>query len=80
MVMMHVRLIRLRGHFGGIAGKNMVSLLFLLFGVFFLFSQSSRVRFWGLILWRHWIGRARHPGPGPHSRHFGLETSMSGGG
>ena len=29
----------------------------------FLFSRNSRERFWGLILWCFWIGRARHPGP-----------------
>ena len=29
----------------------------------FLFSRNSRERFWGLILWYFWIGRARHPGP-----------------
>ena len=40
----------------------------------FLFSQNSSVRYWGLILWHLWIGRARHPGPGLHSRHFGLEV------
>ena len=28
-----------------------------------LFSQNSRVRYWGLTLWYLWIGRARHPGP-----------------
>ena len=32
------------------------------FGVF-LFGRNSTVRFWGLILWHLWIGRARHPGP-----------------
>ena len=31
---------------------------------FILFSRNSRVRFWGLILWHFWAGRARHPGPG----------------
>ena len=29
----------------------------------FLFSQNSRERFWGSLLWHLWIGRARHPGP-----------------
>ena len=31
----------------------------------FLFSRNSLVRFWGLVLWHLWIGRARNPGPGP---------------
>ena len=30
----------------------------------FLFSRNSQKRFWGLILWYLWIGRAKHPGPG----------------
>ena len=29
----------------------------------FLFSRNSKVRFWGLVLWHLWIGRAKHPGP-----------------
>ena len=29
----------------------------------FLFSRNSRARFWGLIFWHFWTGRARHPGP-----------------
>ena len=29
----------------------------------FLFSRNSRERFWGLILWYFWVGKARHPGP-----------------
>ena len=29
----------------------------------FLFSRNSRDRFWGLVFWHLWIGRARHPGP-----------------
>ena len=32
------------------------------FGVF-LISRNSRERFWGLVFWHLWIGRARHPGP-----------------
>ena len=35
----------------------------------FLFSRNPTKRFWGLIFWHLWIGRARHPGPPsqPHS-------------
>ena len=39
-----------------------------------LFSQNSRVRFWELILWYLWVGRARHPGPPSHSHHVGVEV------
>ena len=35
---------------------------------FFLLSRNSRERFWGLILWHIWIGRAQHPGPVPFSQ------------
>ena len=45
----------------------------------FLFSQNSRVRFWGLVLWYLWIGRARHPGPPSHSHHVGVEVLNVGG-
>ena len=31
----------------------------------FLLSRNSRERFWGLILWHLWIGRAQHPGLAP---------------
>ena len=40
----------------------------------FLFSQNSRVRFWGFILWHLGIGRAKHPGPASPFQHFGLEV------
>ena len=40
----------------------------------FLISRNSRVRFWCIILWYLWIGRARHPGPPHPSRHVGLEV------
>ena len=78
VVMMHVWFIGLRGHCGEIAGKSTVRPLFLLQG-FFLFSRNSRVRFWGLILWYLWIGRAKHPGPAPPSQHVGLEVFNVGG-
>ena len=29
----------------------------------FLLCRNSLYRFWGVILWYLWIGRARHPGP-----------------
>ena len=29
----------------------------------FLFSRNPTKRFWGLIFWHLWAGRARHPGP-----------------
>ena len=45
----------------------------------FLFSQNSRVRFWVLILWYLWIGRARHLGPPSHSHHVGVEVLNVGG-
>ena len=31
----------------------------------FLFSRNLRKRFWGLVFWHLWIGRAKHPGPSP---------------
>ena len=39
----------------------------------FLFSQNSRERFWGSILWHLWIGRTKHPGPPSLLRHVGIE-------
>ena len=44
----------------------------------FLFSRNPTKRFWGLILWHLWIGRARHPGP-PQPRHGSLEFHNVGG-
>ena len=46
MVMMRVWFIGLREHFGEIVGKNNMRTSFSPFRVF-LFSQNSRVRFWG---------------------------------
>ena len=66
MVMRHVWFIGLRRHFGEIAGKG--------YARFFLFGRNSWVRFWGLILWHLWIGRAKHPGPASPSHHVGLEV------
>ena len=45
----------------------------------FLFSRNSRERFWWLILWYLWVGRARHPGPPSLPRHFGVEFLNVGG-
>ena len=45
----------------------------------FLFSRNSRERFWELIFWHLWIGRARHPGPPSQPRHLCLEVHNVGG-
>ena len=45
----------------------------------FLFSRNLTERFWGLILWHLWIGRARHPGPPSHVQHVGVEFHNVGG-
>ena len=45
----------------------------------FLFSRNLTKKFWGLLLWHLWIGRARHPGPPSHVRHFGVEFHNVGG-
>ena len=60
------------------AGKNMVRPLFLLKS-FFCLVASSRERFWGLVFWHLWIGRARHPGPSSTSPHLGIEVLNVGG-
>ena len=41
--------------------------------------QPDRKRFWGMILWYFWVGRARHPGPTSLPRHFGVEFLNVGG-
>ena len=66
----------LKGHSGEIAGKHKVRPLFLLDKVF-LFNRNSSVRFWGLVFWHSWIGRARNPGPVPH--HFAVKVFNVGG-
>ena len=74
---MHVWFSRFKEHPGEIAGKNMVRTLFLL-KKFFLFSRNSLKRFWGLLLWYLWIGRAKNPGPAsPH--HLAVEVFNVGG-
>ena len=45
----------------------------------FLCSRNSRERFWGLVFWHLWIGRARHPGPSSTSPHLGIEVLNVGG-
>ena len=75
--MMHVWFIRFKGHPGEIAGKNMVRPLFLLKKVF-LFSRNPQKRFWGLVFWHLWVGRAKNPGPG-YSHHLSVEVFHVGG-
>ena len=58
--------------------RHMVRPLFSPFSVF-LFSRNSRDRFWGLVFWHLWIGRARHPGPSSNSPHLGVEVPNVGG-
>ena len=45
----------------------------------FLFSRNPTKRFWGLIFWHFWAGRARHPGPPSQPQHFSLEFLNVGG-
>ena len=61
-----------RGHFGELAGGNHHKTSFPP-SLVFLFSRNLTKRFWGLILWHLWIGRARHPGPPSQPRHLCLE-------
>ena len=42
----------------------------------FLFSRNFRERFWGLVFWHLWIGRARHPGPSSTSHHLGVVLNV----
>ena len=44
----------------------------------FLFSRNLRKRFWGLVFWHLWIGRAKNPGPG-FSQHLAVEVFNVGG-
>ena len=46
---------------------------------FFLFSRNLAYRFWGLIFWHFWIGRARHLGPTSQTCHVSLEFHNVGG-
>ena len=77
MVMMHVWFIGIKGHSGEIAGKDNKRPLFLLIG--FLFSRNPTKRFWWLIFWHFWAGRARHPGPPSQPQHVSLEFHNVGG-
>ena len=43
-----------------------------------LLGRNSMERFWGLVLWHLWIGRAQHPGPAP-SFQVGVEVFNVGG-
>ena len=78
MVIMHVRFIGIKGHSGEIAGKNIDKTSFSPFWVF-LFSRNPTKRFWGLIIWHIWDGRARHPGPPSQPQHVSLEFHNVGG-
>ena len=52
----------LRGHFGGNCRQIQSKTSFSPFCVFLL-SRNSLERFWGVLVWHLWIGRARHPEP-----------------
>ena len=67
-----------KGHSGEIAGKNNIRPLFLLSGFFCLVGIPAK-RFWGLVFWHFWIGRARHPGPPSEPQHVSLEFHNVGG-
>ena len=45
----------------------------------FLLSRNPTKRFWGLIFWYFWAGRARHPGPPSQPRLVSLEFHNVGG-
>ena len=45
----------------------------------FLFSRNPTKRFWVLIFWHFWAGRARHPGPPSQPRHVSFEFHNVGG-
>ena len=80
MVIMHVWFIGIREHFGEIAGKNNIRPLFRPSSPpVFLFSRNPTKRFWGLIFWHFWAGRARHPGPPSQPHRVGLEFFNVGG-
>ena len=40
----------------------------------FLFSRNSRIRFWGLVIWHLWVGRAQYPRPTSLAHHVGVEV------
>ena len=46
--------------------------------MFFLFSRNPLKRFWGLVSWYLWIGRAKNPGP-DSSQHLSVEVLNVGG-
>ena len=69
---------RIKGTLRGICRQKHCKTSFSPFRVF-LFSQNSRVWFWGLILWLLWVGRARHPGPTPILQRVGVEVFNVGG-
>ena len=63
------------GHTGGPPGKSIMRPT-PPFGVFFV-SRTPLSKFWGKMLWHLWIGRARHPGPGPND--LDIEVFIVGG-
>ena len=44
----------------------------------FLFTRNPQRRFWGLVSWYLWIGRAKNPGP-DYSQHLSVEVFDVGG-
>ena len=60
-----------------ICRQNMVRPLFLLVEFFCLVAILGK--FWGLVFWHLWIGRARHPGPYSIPSHLGTEVLNVGG-
>ena len=78
MVIMHVWFIGLRRALRRTCRQIYGETSFFPFRVF-LFSRNSRERFWGLVFWHLWIGRARHPGPSSTSPHLGIEVLNVGG-
>ena len=78
MVMMHVWFIGLLGALRRNCRQKQRETLFSPLRVF-LFSRNSRERFWGLVFWHLWIGRARHPGPNSTPPHLGIEVLNVGG-
>ena len=74
MVMMHVLFFWTKGALRQIQSKTSFSPLWV-----FLLSRNSLERFWGVVVWHFWIGRARHPGPSSSDRLFGLEVFNVGG-
>ena len=67
MTIMHIWQIGIKGNCRQIHSKTSFSLVW-----GFLLCRNSLCRFWGVILWYLWIGRAGHPGPGS----FGVSVEL----